>query len=83
MGFELQFDGLSNVFALYSLKDSVVFDEYCKKMPALSFSEACDFVYHLLKVWLAIIIWQKFGHKCILVERQFKKAFFDIHMIDF
>jgi hypothetical protein len=78
MGFELQFDGLSNVFASNPLKDFVVFDEYCKKVLVLRFSEAYDLVSHILKVWLVIIIWQKLGHKCILVERQFKKAFFDI-----
>ncbi len=57
MGFELQFYGLSNVFASNPLKDSVLFDEYCKKLLALSFSKACDLVYPVLKVWLVIIIW--------------------------
>ncbi len=83
MGFELQFDGLSIVFVSNPLKDSVVFDEYCKKLLALSFSEASDHVYHVLEVWLVIIIWQKLGHKHVMVERDFEKAFFGIHMINF
>ncbi len=56
MGFELQFDGLSNTFTSNHLKDSVVFDEYCKKPLALSFSEASDLVCQVLEVWLVIII---------------------------
>jgi hypothetical protein len=82
MGFELQCDWLCYVFALSPLKSSVVFDAYCKKLLALSISEACNLVNCILKIWLVIIIWQKFGDECNLVEWEFKKAFFDIYLID-
>ncbi len=59
-----------------------MFDEYCEKLLALSISEACDLLNYILEIWLVIIIWQKFGEKSVLVEWEFKKAFFDIHMID-
>ncbi len=59
IGLKLQFDWLSNELASKPLKDSVIFDEYCKKLLALCLRETYDFVYHnhILKVWLVIIIW--------------------------
>jgi hypothetical protein len=50
VGFELQFNWLSDVFPSNSLKNSVIFDEYCKQLLALSIGEACDLVHYTLKI---------------------------------
>jgi hypothetical protein len=80
--FDLQFNWLSNVSALNFLKNFVVFDEYCKQLLTLKISAACDLLNYILEIWLVVIVWQKFYDKRVLVEREFKKAFLDIHLID-
>ncbi len=56
-GFELQFNWLSSGFPSNSLKNSVIFDEYCKQLLALSISERCDLVHYILEIWFVVIIW--------------------------
>ncbi len=57
MRFELQFNWLSDVFPSNSLKNSVVFDEDCKQLSALSISEACDLAHYILQIWFVAVIW--------------------------